>query len=806
MQRAAVLFLLITAAACGLSSRLMAQPLRDVLTPPPVSEPTSDENADRVFNSYNDYFSTRFDLRHDTGPGVGYRKSFTTFGAFVPLYQMGPQIILMDARAFVSNTGEGGGNLGFGYRFFDESTNRIWGINSFYDYRDTGNNSFHQWGLGFESLGDRLDFRFNADLPGGNRSVAAEFFSQRTQTTTSLAGAPLYQGRNLVLNLASQNTIFTDRYRQYESPMGGFDFEFGGPPWFAAREKLTAYAGAYHFQGSGVPQAWGVRSRVQWNPFEWVSLNLSLSHDKVFDTTLACSAAFYLPAPMARQRDARTRNRGERLDEPIIRNTNIVVKESEVFERAVGRQTFTTFSQQLAINPATGQPIIIVHADGNATNAGDGSFENPFRTLTSLQNGSNPGNILLLHAGSRFTEAVILQDNQRLLGDGDSARHSVATVQAGVIALPRTNALAAQPILTGSFTPLVQLANGNQVSGLTLTSSPLAIMGTNVQNFTIDRNSILNNQQGIILVNASGVGRITDNVISGTATGAGVRLESTSPTPLDLTISENTLRNSGTNGGIFMNLGGNSRVTTNILNNLFENHTEAGIALTTTDTAQVNARIVNNRLDLSTNATGQGIRLISTNASTITSTITDNFIATGANGAGVFARSTNTSTFNTTLLRNQASGSLNGVDALATDTSIMTAIGENNIFRQNGAQGANFVSDTNATIRGRFNNNQFLNNGDSGFRYQQQGASTLNVFGVQNNLFAGNANQGLNINNDAGQIGLRLTGNQSDNGYLLDQNGGVFNAEDGYLNQTTGTVTTNAGTITTIPPGSLIIP
>ena len=55
--------------------------------------------------------------------------------------------------------------LGIGQRWYNLDQNRIYGLNAFFDYRNTGLNEFRQLGLGFESLGAFIDFRANAYIP-----------------------------------------------------------------------------------------------------------------------------------------------------------------------------------------------------------------------------------------------------------------------------------------------------------------------------------------------------------------------------------------------------------------------------------------------------------------------------------------------------------------------------------------------------------------------------------------------------------------------------------------------------------------
>ena len=47
---------------------------------------------------------------------------------------------------------------------------RVWGINGYYDYRNTNHQHYNQVSLGLESLGRIWDFRINGYLPVGNKT------------------------------------------------------------------------------------------------------------------------------------------------------------------------------------------------------------------------------------------------------------------------------------------------------------------------------------------------------------------------------------------------------------------------------------------------------------------------------------------------------------------------------------------------------------------------------------------------------------------------------------------------------------
>ncbi len=108
------------------------------------------------------YIYPRVSLIYETGPGVGYHEGFTTFQGMIPLFQRPERsLFFADLRGLVSDDTLLGANAGAGYRFFSPELNRVFGVNAYYDNRDTGLTTFNQASVGFETLGCCWDFRAN---------------------------------------------------------------------------------------------------------------------------------------------------------------------------------------------------------------------------------------------------------------------------------------------------------------------------------------------------------------------------------------------------------------------------------------------------------------------------------------------------------------------------------------------------------------------------------------------------------------------------------------------------------------------
>ena len=97
----------------------------------------------------------RTTIRHIESGGIGYEDGYTTFEAFLASdpsqWKVTP---FLDARGHVFNNGKWAANAGVGLRALWR--NRAYGINTYYDYRNTGRFHSNQIGVGLETLGEAI--------------------------------------------------------------------------------------------------------------------------------------------------------------------------------------------------------------------------------------------------------------------------------------------------------------------------------------------------------------------------------------------------------------------------------------------------------------------------------------------------------------------------------------------------------------------------------------------------------------------------------------------------------------------------
>ncbi|MDB4637616.1 MAG: inverse autotransporter beta domain-containing protein [Planctomycetaceae bacterium] len=181
-------------------------------------------------------YQPRFGVHHEMA-SYGVRDSWTDFRAFVhfDLTDSDEDMFAFDGRlrsdAF-SNYGYSYGLLG---RSYHDGLDAVFGLNMYYDQRDTGLNTYNQLGWGWEILHDKYEVRQNFYHPVG---------TDRNQVGTGINAGGLigFQANNLMYG--------EDRF--FEQALRGFDFEVGGdvPGTRDVIEGLRparAYIGTYYY-------------------------------------------------------------------------------------------------------------------------------------------------------------------------------------------------------------------------------------------------------------------------------------------------------------------------------------------------------------------------------------------------------------------------------------------------------------------------------------------------------------------------------------------------------------------------------
>ncbi|NGX51459.1 MAG: hypothetical protein K1060chlam2_01325 [Chlamydiae bacterium] len=483
-------------------------------------------------------------VRHIQSGGVGYDKGYSSLDLFITPFSHHESVLFLDLRGHRFTNGKFAANGGLGFRYPYLKRGVIYGANIFYDYRRSNNSSYNQLGMGAEILGRVWSFRANGYLPYGkrvrNRSYSFHRFSGHTlqlkeRARRSLAGA----------DAEIEARIFT--YRDM---------------------KAYLAAGPYFYRGEHSRNASGGKARLTARISDIASLSAVASYDRLFHfnfqgeigLTFALGKKRRVLKKNSRKRQSRECNFAqqllEKLDRPVQRNEIIVIgKQRRIF---------------VAKDPFSGAPFHFIHVNNSNSSAGSGSFESPYSTLLSAQNGSKPGDFLYVNAGTRtfigMNQGITLQNNQKFLGSG---MDQLVRTDRGFITLPAMTP-GVKPTITNinSLGDGITLANNNRVSGFNI-SGPLG--------------------HGIIASGLSSGSVIQHNDIIDSGGGggdqAGVRIILTPGTILSGTmeIGHNLISsdNAGNDGILIDNVGGtgNTGLKINIHHNKIVGNPDDGIEI-----------------------------------------------------------------------------------------------------------------------------------------------------------------------------------------------------------------------------------
>jgi len=384
-------------------------------------------------------------LGQENGQFSGGRQRRTLFDGSAWLFDAQYNVDTSDIRTMGLNVGGGFRTIRPG--FLGSGAPRIFGATLWYDGINTElANYFNQIGISLESLGERWDFRANANLPVGER---------RKEGAPILTDEIGYTG--YYLSQVTQIPV--------DQTVSVVDLEA------ACRVRnLDAwlFAGAYAVKGGEETEA-GFKAGARGNIGNDMHLQLQVTHDEYFDTNVTFGLVWYPGRTPLHGRPAGWLE--NRLREPVRRNDYIAV-----------RRQWTTGG--VPLSNADGE-IRIVHVDSSAAPAGDGTYEKPFNSLDDVYTGSQDGDIILVHSESEFTgESIVLRDRQRFLGEGNNVRHSITTDALGTINLPETSvgALAkAIPILRTAPATAITLASAS-----TTHESDETVSQNEVSNISID--------------------------------------------------------------------------------------------------------------------------------------------------------------------------------------------------------------------------------------------------------------------------------------------------------------------------------
>ena len=405
-----------------------------------------------------------------------------------PFFLMDHQLYFADLRAFPTVDGTFGGNIGLGYRLYNPSLDRVFGISGWYDADGTRDPYFQQFGVSLETYGRWWDWRANVYVPFG------QTFDQTS--LGAIGNSARFVGNNVVYN----------ELQGYIAAMTGFDMELGVPipGKFAEAHNVRLYGGGYYYTDSQGDHITGGSARLQANLYEGIDGSVQVTNDNFFNTRAFLGISWTFGA--LHRSELSDPSQQSRLGEHVTRNYTVLAPTRSQVEPNV-----------TAIDPITNSPYTVAHVNSAAAAGGTGTINSPFQTIAAAQ--ATGATIVFVHANSVFNGAdgtISMNAGQALLGDGAGLQHTLS-VPTGTIVLPHANGSTSLPVLQSSTGDAITLASNAILSGFTINSpAGNGLFGNGVSNSIIENITINNaGNNGILLVNSANSVKILNTTISG---------------------------------------------------------------------------------------------------------------------------------------------------------------------------------------------------------------------------------------------------------------------------------------------------
>lgn len=247
-------------------------------------------------------------LRRNQGQSVATKSSYTTLEGVIFTKTDQNLLPFLDVGLHTLDSSDNyAANIGGGLRFLPAGSNRIFGINTYYDYRKDHRASYNQLGIGFEILGDFLNLRFNGYLPVGKKEfrLSRDIFNE-------------YIGDYIIvmdhISISRRGIDFT-----IEALIADND-------WWGAHIALGTYY--YHSpSGSCQKNILGSACRLSADFAHYFNFSVLTTYDRVFRTMVQAQLGISIPFSFSyrdevsfRPQNARVFSRVQRQDLIILNN------------------------------------------------------------------------------------------------------------------------------------------------------------------------------------------------------------------------------------------------------------------------------------------------------------------------------------------------------------------------------------------------------------------------------------------------------------------------------------------------------
>lgn len=360
-------------------------------------------------------------VRHIEAKGIGYKKGYSSLDFFYAKKEFYRRLYLpfIDFRAHIFDDGRFASNIGLGLRY---NSSPIYGINLYYDYRNTSEKNFNQIAFGFETLGKIFDFRINGYFPLGPKK-------------SSVYGVDFlkFEGNSMLLS-SKKKFALTGGNAEVEFHVDRFknsSFSFALGPYYLKNEEKKICGGK-------------ARSAIDF--FNFARLEGSVSYDSNFRWIGQIEIGITIPFKSNKSKNICPEFFSKKILQPVYRHEIIALD--------------TVKEKSVALDPLTNRPIKFWFV--NNTSHSLGTFENPFNNFSSVEESSAENDVVYVFSGDGTDKGMnsgfIMKDGQRLLG---AARSHTFLTTLGSIKTPSFSS--SPPVLSNSLNPFVEEREGAAV-------------------------------------------------------------------------------------------------------------------------------------------------------------------------------------------------------------------------------------------------------------------------------------------------------------------------------------------------------
>jgi hypothetical protein len=338
----------------------------------------------------------RFSVKHREHKGVGYDQGYSTASLFLSPRRGGLGLSFIDARLHVFNNMDLASNVGIGSRFSDRQQTYLFGMNAYYDYRNSYLMTTHQLSGGCEILSPRMDIRVNGYYP--------------------FIGT--YYDEDIAFSEFRKHAAYVKQKVHYALPCVDAEAGFTLPDPFDQIGLYLSLGYYYLFKQQGFNKSAGHvsggRVRMTASPSDYMSLGVEYTYDALFGSRANGFLALNIPLGSTRSYKQVTEKHQipwiQIKTQDVIRNEIIpIVKKQHCFVHLNGE----------------GKPLHFVFVNnkkGGDAKAEEGTFEHPYTTLGLAQEHSSEGDIIYVFPGDGsskgYDKGFVLKREQILTSAG----------------------------------------------------------------------------------------------------------------------------------------------------------------------------------------------------------------------------------------------------------------------------------------------------------------------------------------------------------------------------------------------------